>query len=236
MVKKTVGKKVRGTRVKVSKDKKVSKKSKKSKSSLSKKKKKVSKTSSKKSSKKVSVTELEANELDDTPLSAWEARLQSSRKHNSPEEIHNQQLRYLEKFAETGRHDLACAYSGCGPTYVYKWRKSNEEFAKAYLEAREASVQNLEAHAIKRGTVGCRKAVYFHGDVVGYENVYSDGLLQFMLKARDPSTYRERVNLAGHDGGPLTQPTKGLTSGTANFIRADVLGVDIKGGDDGDNS
>ena len=85
----------------------------------------------------------------------------------------------------------------------------------------------MEDHAIKRGTQGTRKPVYQKGRLVGFEQVYSDSLLQFMLKGLSPKRYRERISVTGKGDGPI-KTQSGLTKETANFIRAEVLGLKPK--------
>jgi hypothetical protein len=44
---------------------------------------------------------------------------------------------------------------------------------------------------------GTVEAVFYQGKVVGYKLVYSDGLLQMMLKGAKPDKFRDRKDPAG---------------------------------------
>ena len=47
---------------------------------------------------------------------------------------------------------------------------------------------------------GHQARIYYAGKVVGEENVYSDSLLMFLLKAHRPTLYRDNVKME-HSGG-----------------------------------
>lgn len=85
----------------------------------------------------------------------------------------------------------ACEEADISTTQFYKWLRDDPDFAKQVEEAVAAGVEALEDEAIRRGARGVRKAVYYQGDVVGYERQYSDRLLETMLKANNPAKFRE---------------------------------------------
>jgi len=159
------------------------------------------------------------------PQKQLPGKTSKSHRKNTKAEKAEQKAKYLMKFAETGRNDLASKYAGCGVQHYWFWKRDDPEFAKALVEARTISVKMMEDHAIKRGTTGTRKPIYQRGQLVGFERLYSDSLLTFMLKGLAPETYRERISVTGKDDGPIKH---GLTKETANFIRAEVLGVKPK--------
>ena len=88
---------------------------------------------------------------------------------------------------------IASAAREAGVSYrtVMAQRQKDKDFAAAMLDAVELHTQRLEKEAIRRAVDGVEKAVYFRGVVVGKERQYSDGLLQFLLRARRPDVYRE---------------------------------------------
>jgi hypothetical protein len=63
----------------------------------------------------------------------------------------------------------------------------------------------MEEEARRRAIDGVNKAVYHKGKIVGYEKVYSDNLLMFMLKARRPDRFRDNssIEYSGKGGAPL---------------------------------
>lgn len=87
----------------------------------------------------------------------------------------------------------ACKVVGVGRTTVYEWRANDPGFA-AKMEVVETEITEiLENHAMQRATEGVRRSVFFQGQAVGTENEYSDALLMFLLKARAPDKYKDRV-------------------------------------------
>ena len=57
----------------------------------------------------------------------------------------------------------------------------------------------LEGEARRRAT-GISRDIYYAGEVVGAERVYSDTLLIFLLKAHRPAKFRDNVKVE-HSGG-----------------------------------
>jgi hypothetical protein len=99
-------------------------------------------------------------------------------------------LAALEKTANVSR---ACQTARIPRRSVYDWREADEEFAKAWEEALERGTDALEDEAIRRAHQGVLKPVYQGGKKVGTIREYSDTLLIFMLKARRPEKFKERI-------------------------------------------
>lgn len=103
---------------------------------------------------------------------------------------------FLDLFAQTGNVMLSARGAGVDRRTPYDLRARDERFAQAWTEADEAATQVLEAEARRRAMAT------------------SDRLLEFLLKARRPATYREnhRVEVVGDGGGPVqTQVPEGLS-------------------------
>lgn len=94
---------------------------------------------------------------------------------------------FLDLYAQTGNVMLSARGAGVERQTPYQLRGRDERFALAMAEADEASIQVLEAEARRRAMST------------------SDRLLEFLLKARRPATYREnhRVEVVGDGGGPI---------------------------------
>ncbi len=73
----------------------------------------------------------------------------------------------------------------------YDWIKSDPEYAKAFAEAEANSARSLEDEAVRRASMGIRKAVRYKGKIVGYETEYSDTLLLALLRANNPKKFVE---------------------------------------------
>jgi len=94
---------------------------------------------------------------------------------------------FIELYAQLGVVMLAARGAGVDRSMPYRLRQESQSFAQAWEDAREASIQALEAEARRRAMTG------------------SDRLLQFLLKAARPAMYREnyRVEHVGDGGGPI---------------------------------
>jgi len=122
--------------------------------------------------------------------------------------------------AETRQVFLAAIASGdtvagaakkakAGLRTVYNWRESNKVFREAWEDANEMGIATLEQEAIRRARDGVLKPVYQGGKKVGTVREHSDTLLIFMLKAKRPDVYRDRISaeLTGKGGGPIQSET-----------------------------
>lgn len=76
---------------------------------------------------------------------------------------------------------------------VYSWRYKDAEFAKEWDDAEYVGARVLEAEAMRRASQGVKKPVFYLGKKCGEIVEYSDVLLIFLLKARDPHKYCERT-------------------------------------------
>lgn len=111
---------------------------------------------------------------------------------------------FLRILAETANIRLAARAAGYNNTgAINRLKAMNPAFAAAIQEAAEAAADMLEAEAVRRATQGVKKQVWFKGEPVGTEIVYSDSLLALLLKAAKPDKYADRtkneskINLTG---------------------------------------
>ena len=101
---------------------------------------------------------------------------------------------FLRILAETANMKLAALAAGYKNTAaVNKAKKNDAAFADAIAEAAEAAADMLEAEAVRRAVQGVKKNVYFKGEIIDTEIIYSDSLLALLLKAAKPEKYSERV-------------------------------------------
>ena len=108
--------------------------------------------------------------------------------------------KFLESFAVTGNITEACAVAGIKRRrLIYEWQEHDDQFAAAFREAEITATEVLETEARRRAADGVEEPVYHQGVVVGTVKKYSDTLLIFLLKARAPEKYRERVQMQHAD-------------------------------------
>lgn len=77
--------------------------------------------------------------------------------------------------------------AGVSIDFVTNWIKDDQDAARDIEEAQRVGYMALESAAIQRGVHGVEKAVYYKGEVVGYDTQYSDALLGKLLEARVPA-------------------------------------------------
>ena len=107
---------------------------------------------------------------------------------------HPKKRALLTAYAECGNIRLAASIAGIDRRTHYRWTKSDDAYAADLTIAKDQAVDRLEQEAWRRGREGVQRPVYQGGKLVGYEQVYSDVLLIFLLKGARPEVYRERFD------------------------------------------
>lgn len=111
-----------------------------------------------------------------------------------------------------GGVSAACRQTGTDRTMVYLWRKADKAFAEGWDEALIAKDENLEVTAYERAVHGVKKPVHYKGVVVDEVVEYDNTLLWNMLKASNPTKYRDTASVQVNLGDELIQK---LTAGRA---------------------
>lgn len=109
--------------------------------------------------------------------------------------LHNQHTRdtVIKEFRRTGRVDLACAAAGCDRTMHYDWLRKYPKYAAAFEEARKDVAQLLEDEAVRRAYHGTAKPMNVGGKLLMVHE-FSDQLLMFLLKNRNPKVFRDKAS------------------------------------------
>lgn len=152
-----------------------------------------------------------------------------ARKDGSPEGRLLRQERFLVAFVKIGTVSGAARKAGISTGTHNNWLDTDAVYAAAFKEAFEAAVDRAEEALIKRGVDGVRKPVFYQGEKVAEITEYSDSNLQFYLRGRRSSVYREKTEISGPDGGPIAMAILAkLAQG-----RARVAGQRLIGGPNG---
>jgi hypothetical protein len=130
---------------------------------------------------------------------------------------------YLEALSVTGIINYAAAAARVARSTVYYWLGDDPDFARRHEEAITESTERMEQEAWRRATQGVEKPVYYKGEQVGSIREHSDTLLIFMLKARKPETYRERVDVDAKVRQQLTLAPDDLTANLLEHLTDDDL-------------
>src|SRR5215208_7588054 len=91
----------------------------------------------------------------------------------------------------------ACLEAGIPRSSAYRWRESDPSFRAKWDACVEEGTDRLEDEALRRARDGTEKPVYQGGKLVGTVREHSDTLMIFLLKARRPQKYKDRVALGG---------------------------------------
>lgn len=102
---------------------------------------------------------------------------------------------FIQALAGGATVTQAAAQAGISRQHVYRYRGQDAEFDEAWQEVYEHGTERLEAEAFRRAVKGTQKPIYHLGKRVGSVREYSDSLLMFLLKARKPDMYRERISV-----------------------------------------
>ncbi|MEF2146203.1 MAG: hypothetical protein V3573_12225, partial [Desulfovibrionaceae bacterium] len=105
--------------------------------------------------------------------------------------------RFLTLLAERGNVSYAARQAGLSRSRAYELRRDDMDFACAWDEALLESGDLLESEAVRRAVEGVEEPYYYQGEQRGTSRKYSDQLLMFLLKARNPERYG---SAAGEDG------------------------------------
>lgn len=100
---------------------------------------------------------------------------------------------FLRLLSETGNvRESATALGYKDPSAMYALRRKNAAFKAAWEEAEQIFADDLEAEARRRAKDGVLKDVYYKGEIVGEERVYSDGLMVKLLEGAKPERYKPK--------------------------------------------
>lgn len=96
----------------------------------------------------------------------------------------------------------ACKRCMVSPVFVRQWMKDDKDVAATITEAERVGALALQSEAIRRAVHGVEKGVYFKGEQVDTEIVYSDGLLTTLLKGRMAETFGGEDQRSATFNGP----------------------------------
>jgi hypothetical protein len=116
-------------------------------------------------------------------------------------------LEALVKFS--GNVSRTCEVMKVKRAVLYSKREHNPEFEARFLVAKERGLDTMEDEATRRAVDGVEKGIYYQGARVDTETVYSDTLIQFLLKGGRPEKFKDR-SVVEHEG-LVTRPLEQMT-------------------------
>lgn len=142
-------------------------------------------------------------------------------RRKSENQRHAAQRVFLDALADGATVVAAAKAANTSKTTVYQWRAEDAAFAKEWAAAYEAGGALLEHEAHRRAVEGVLKPIYHQGKKVGTVREYSDTLLIFLMKSRNPRLYCDRVRAAEIEREIADAMAKATNSATVTA--ADVL-------------
>lgn len=97
---------------------------------------------------------------------------------------------FFQELATGSTITAAAETAGYTRQRVYEWRDKDPNFAAQWADADAQAIERMEAEADRRALEGVPEPVFYQGIEVGKVQRYSDTLLMFRLKRKDPR-YRE---------------------------------------------
>lgn len=99
---------------------------------------------------------------------------------------------FLKLFRDTGFVYQTSKQLGIDPLTVHNWINKDPVFASKMQQANEEITEKCETAALLRAVNGILQPVFQGGKKVGEIRVYSDRLLELILKARNRRKYSDR--------------------------------------------
>lgn len=125
--------------------------------------------------------------------------------------------RFILSMRQMPHITAACVAANCSSSTAYEAKERDELFRKLWDESLTYATDRLEGAAWTRAVDGVEKGIYGRdGEVIATEKVYSDKLLETLLKGNLPQKYRENsapqvtVNVLNwsNGGAELPQPVE----------------------------
>lgn len=116
--------------------------------------------------------------------------------------------KFLDALAEGLTADKAADRIGVNVRTIYAWREKDIEFDAAWARAYKLGTDTLESEARRRAFEGTLKPVFHQGVECGYVREYSDTLLIFLMKSRDPHRFCDRTRAAAIERAVLADVSK----------------------------
>lgn len=102
---------------------------------------------------------------------------------------------FLDLLRTTANISASARSVGISPSTVNAHRLRYPEFDQQCNDALEEAIDYMELEAARRAFQGVERAIYYQGQVVGKETVYSDTLTVKTLEALRPSKWAKNSNV-----------------------------------------
>jgi hypothetical protein len=126
---------------------------------------------------------------------------------------------YEHLLITAGNITKTCLLMNLNRVGLYQAFEADEEFRKEFDKVRNASMDTAESEAIRRAVDGVNKPIFYMGEIVGYERVYSDQLLARLMSAYRKNWRTTNAEISGPGGEPI--PVKLYDFDASKFPKPD---------------
>ena len=116
------------------------------------------------------------------------------------DEVHK---KFIENYEVMGQISSAAKAAGTSIDVIFKQKKIHPTLIEDMEIAHHKYCDEMENEMRRRAIEGVEEDVYYQGEVVGKKRVYSDKMLETLMKKERPDAFRERKEITGSGGGPL---------------------------------
>lgn len=127
---------------------------------------------------------------------------------------------FLRAFARHGIISDGTVAAGITYRTYYRWKRDDEVFNEDCKTAETMANDLMEREARRRAIDGFERPIIYQGEVTGEYTDFSDALLTTLMKGNKPEKYKERTQLSGSVGRPLT-----LDEETKEDVVSSILGM-----------
>ena len=90
--------------------------------------------------------------------------------------------------------------------YHYRWMENDTVYAEAFEEANKEVMETINEEIFRRAVEGIEKPVFYKGERVDTVREYSDNLLMFLAKRKDPQyrdNFQQNIGIMSGAGGKV---------------------------------
>lgn len=120
-----------------------------------------------------------------------------------PRVVSARKRRFLNEFRHTANIAEAARRAGVHRSMPYQWAKRDLEFKRLMDEAENEAVDGIEKVAHNLATGAYTRMVVSAGKVLGEETIYSERMIELLLRARRPERYNQKQQIE-HSGSLKT--------------------------------
>lgn len=102
---------------------------------------------------------------------------------------------FFKELEASSNSTRSCLAAGFDRSAIYVRSAKDPEFKVRYEEARQRGLDSWEDEVARRAFNGHYKPVWYNGQIVGEEQVFSDTLAMFLLRGGKPEKYKDRAEV-----------------------------------------